>query len=47
MTLEQLDLLLHIIASVGIIGLIRAATDDHVWLESYNWKLNELFGVEG
>jgi len=27
--------------------LIRAATDEHVWAESYNRKLDDVFGVEG
>jgi TolB-like protein/Tfp pilus assembly protein PilF len=29
------------------VQLIRAATDDHVWAESYNRKLDDVFGVEG
>src|SRR5262249_54589027 len=27
--------------------LIRAATDEHIWAESYNRKLDDVFGVEG
>jgi tetratricopeptide (TPR) repeat protein len=27
--------------------LIRAATDEHLWAESYNRKLDDVFGVEG
>ena len=27
--------------------LIRAATDEHLWAESYNRKLDDIFGVEG
>ena len=29
------------------VQLIRAATDDHIWAESYNRKLDDVFGVEG
>ena len=29
------------------VQLIRAATDDHVWAESYNRTLDDIFGVEG
>src|SRR4029077_11863393 len=29
------------------VQLIRAATDEHLWAESYNRKLNDVFGVEG
>ena len=29
------------------VQLIRAATDEHVWAESYNRTLNDVFGVEG
>ncbi|MEO6969493.1 MAG: hypothetical protein ABI217_01185 [Chthoniobacterales bacterium] len=29
------------------VQLIRAATDDHLWAESYNRKLTDIFGVEG
>src|SRR6266700_3450082 len=29
------------------VQLIRAATDDHLWAESYNRKLDDVFGVEG
>jgi TolB-like protein/Tfp pilus assembly protein PilF len=29
------------------VQLIRAATDDHLWAESYNRTLNDVFGVEG
>ena len=29
------------------VQLIRAATDDHVWAESYDRKLDNIFGVEG
>src|SRR5207248_8912097 len=29
------------------VQLIRAATDDHDWAESYNRKLDDVFGVEG
>src|SRR5437660_1956612 len=29
------------------VQLIRAATDEHLWAESYNRKLDEVFGVEG
>jgi TolB-like protein len=29
------------------VQLIRAATDEHLWAESYNRKLDDLFGVEG
>jgi TolB-like protein/Tfp pilus assembly protein PilF len=29
------------------VQLIRAATDDHLWAESYNRKLDDIFGVEG
>jgi TolB-like protein/Tfp pilus assembly protein PilF len=29
------------------VQLIRAATDDHVWAEVYNRKLDDIFGVEG
>ena len=28
------------------VQLIRAATDDHVWAESYDRKLDDIFGVE-
>ena len=28
------------------VQLIKAATDDHVWAESYNRKLDDIFGVE-
>jgi TolB-like protein/Flp pilus assembly protein TadD len=28
------------------VQLIRAATDEHVWAESYNRKLDDIFGVE-
>src|SRR5881398_2450248 len=28
------------------VQLIRAATDDHLWAESYNRKLDDIFGVE-
>jgi TolB-like protein/Flp pilus assembly protein TadD len=31
----------------GSVQLIRAATDDHLWAESYNRKLDDVFGVEG
>ena len=27
--------------------LIRAATDEHLWAESYNRELDDVFGVEG
>src|SRR5437899_8819671 len=29
------------------VQLIRAATDEHIWAESYNRKLNDVFAVEG
>src|SRR5205814_5251905 len=29
------------------VQLIRAATADHLWAESYNRKLDDIFGVEG
>jgi TolB-like protein/class 3 adenylate cyclase len=29
------------------VQLIRAATNEHVWAESYNRKLDDVFGVEG
>jgi TolB-like protein/Tfp pilus assembly protein PilF len=29
------------------VQLIRAATDDHLWAEIYNRKLDDIFGVEG
>jgi len=29
------------------VQLIRAATDDHLWAEVYNRKLDDIFGVEG
>jgi eukaryotic-like serine/threonine-protein kinase len=29
------------------VQLIRAATDEHLWAESYNRKLENIFGVEG
>ncbi|HEX4697407.1 MAG TPA: hypothetical protein VH254_07005, partial [Candidatus Udaeobacter sp.] len=29
------------------VQMIRAATDEHVWAESYNRKLDDVFGVEG
>ncbi len=29
------------------VQLIRAASDDHLWAESYNRKLDDVFGVEG
>ncbi|MGH9693263.1 MAG: tetratricopeptide repeat protein, partial [Bryobacteraceae bacterium] len=29
------------------VQLIRAATDEHIWAESYNRKLDDVFGVEG
>ena len=29
------------------VQLIRAATDEHIWAESYNRTLNDVFGVEG
>ena len=29
------------------VQLIRVATDEHLWAESYNRKLDDLFGVEG
>jgi len=29
------------------VQLIKAATDDHLWAESYNRKLDDVFGVEG
>jgi len=29
------------------VQLIRAATDDHLWAEIYNRKLNDIFGVQG
>ncbi len=29
------------------VQLIRAATDEHVWAESYNRKLEDVFGVQG
>src|SRR6266550_1347884 len=29
------------------VQLIRASTDEHVWAESYNRKLDDVFGVEG
>ena len=29
------------------VQLIRATTDEHVWAESYNRKLDDVFGVEG
>jgi TolB-like protein/Tfp pilus assembly protein PilF len=29
------------------VQLIRAATDQHIWAESYNRTLNDVFGVEG
>src|SRR5437762_2044994 len=28
------------------VQLIRAATDEHLWAESYNRTLNDVFGVE-
>ena len=28
------------------VQLIRAATDDHLWAESYDRKLDDIFGVE-
>src|ERR1043166_7652963 len=29
------------------VQLIKAATDEHIWAESYNRKLEDIFGVEG
>ena len=29
------------------VQLIKAATDEHLWAESYNRKLDDVFGVEG
>src|SRR5246500_5464605 len=29
------------------VQLIKAATDEHLWAESYNRKLDDIFGVEG
>src|SRR5262249_6930263 len=29
------------------VQLIRAATDEHLWAESYNRRLDDVFGVEG
>src|SRR5215471_13844502 len=29
------------------VQLIRVATDEHIWAESYNRKLDDIFGVEG
>src|SRR5204862_7238538 len=29
------------------VQMIRAATDEHVWAESYNRKLDDVFAVEG
>ena len=29
------------------VQLIRAANDEHLWAESYNRKLDDVFGVEG
>ena len=29
------------------VQLIRAATDEHLWAESYTRKLENIFGVEG
>ena len=29
------------------VQLIRAATDEHLWAESYDRKLDDVFGVEG
>ena len=29
------------------VQLIRASTDEHLWAESYNRKLDDVFGVEG
>jgi TolB-like protein/Tfp pilus assembly protein PilF len=29
------------------VQLIRAATDEHIWADSYNRKLDDVFGVEG
>jgi len=29
------------------VQLIKAATDEHLWAESYNRTLNDVFGVEG
>src|SRR4051795_5183587 len=29
------------------VQLIRVATDEHLWAESYNRKLDDIFGVEG
>jgi TolB-like protein/Tfp pilus assembly protein PilF len=29
------------------VQLIRATTDEHIWAESYNRKLDDVFGVEG
>ena len=29
------------------VQLIRATTDEHLWAESYNRKLDDVFGVEG
>jgi tetratricopeptide (TPR) repeat protein len=29
------------------VQLIRAASDEHIWAESYNRKLDDVFGVEG
>src|SRR5262249_17369346 len=29
------------------VQLIRAATDEHLWADSYNRKLDDVFGVEG
>jgi TolB-like protein/Flp pilus assembly protein TadD len=29
------------------VQLVRAATDEHLWAESYNRKLDDIFGVEG
>ena len=29
------------------VQLIRVATDEHLWAETYNRKLDDIFGVEG
>jgi TolB-like protein/cytochrome c-type biogenesis protein CcmH/NrfG len=29
------------------VQLVKAATDEHIWAESYNRKLDDVFGVEG
>src|SRR5207244_2917046 len=41
--------ILHKVANADHLNaqLIRAATDEHLWAESYNRKLDDVFGVEG